>query len=249
LVLIGVEFLQGEFIWQRHWAITDKIRIYSEENRVFWAKEFLIKGYRGKNGIKNYRDDYYEFRDFWWNFHDFWISGAIKINSEKIEQIKWIDQGLRSNQSYSGCNLGTETHLSANWGSQTYTHRIREERECDTCQHFIGPLQYHVSAPHWSTSARWAPPPYWPDIWAPPQCHVAASQWSTSPSLCHMAQPQEATSPLCATWHNHRKPPHPLCATWHHTTKPPHSACATWHNTTEPPQQLLTRSLMLKGSA
>jgi hypothetical protein len=29
------------------------------------TKEFLIQKGRGKNGIKNYRDDHYEFRDFW----------------------------------------------------------------------------------------------------------------------------------------------------------------------------------------
>jgi hypothetical protein len=143
--------------------------------------------------------------------------------------------------------LGTKTHLGANWGSQTYTHRIREEREYDTCQHLIGPLQCHVSAPHWSTSARWAPPWYKSLTGGP---HLSATWQSAS----------GPPPPLCATWHNHRKPPHPLCATWHHTTKPPHSACATWHNitrpphsvnatwhyTTEPPQRLLTRSLMLK---
>jgi hypothetical protein len=76
------------------------------------TKEFLIQRGRGKNGIKNYRDDHHEFRDFWWNFHDFLISGAIKINSEKI---KWINQGLRFDQDNSGCNLGTEASLGANW--------------------------------------------------------------------------------------------------------------------------------------
>jgi hypothetical protein len=29
------------------------------------TKEFLIQRGRGKNGIKNYRDDYHEFREFW----------------------------------------------------------------------------------------------------------------------------------------------------------------------------------------
>jgi hypothetical protein len=45
------------------------------------ANEFLIQRDRGKNGIKNYRGDHHE-------FHDFWISETIKINSEKIKQIK-----------------------------------------------------------------------------------------------------------------------------------------------------------------
>jgi hypothetical protein len=41
--------------------------------------------------------------------------------------------------------LEIDTLLGANWGSQTYTYRIREEREGATCQHLIGPPQ-HVSA-------------------------------------------------------------------------------------------------------
>jgi hypothetical protein len=80
--------MQREFIWRRHWATTEKWRFYPKGNRVFLANEFLMQGDRGKSGIKNYRGDHHEFRDFWWKFHDFWISGAIKINSEKIKQIK-----------------------------------------------------------------------------------------------------------------------------------------------------------------
>jgi hypothetical protein len=76
------------------------------------TKEFLIQSGRGKNGIKNYKDDHHEFRDFW-------ISGAIKINSEKIKQIKWINQRLRFNQSNSGCNLGTTIVLGTNWVQRT----------------------------------------------------------------------------------------------------------------------------------
>jgi hypothetical protein len=34
-------------------------------NRVFLTKEFSIQRDRGKNRIKNYRDDHHEFRDFW----------------------------------------------------------------------------------------------------------------------------------------------------------------------------------------
>jgi hypothetical protein len=29
------------------------------------TKEFLIQRGRGKNGIKNYRDDHHEFEEFW----------------------------------------------------------------------------------------------------------------------------------------------------------------------------------------
>jgi hypothetical protein len=36
------------------------------------------------------------------------------MNSEKIKQIKWINQGLRFDQGNSGYNLGTETSLGAN---------------------------------------------------------------------------------------------------------------------------------------
>jgi hypothetical protein len=65
-----------------------KSGINSEEEIGFSRQKiFLIQRGRGKNGIKNYRDDHHEFRDFWWKFHNFWISGAIKINSGKIKQI------------------------------------------------------------------------------------------------------------------------------------------------------------------
>jgi hypothetical protein len=42
----------------------------------------------GKSGIKNYQSDHHEFRDFWWKIYDIGTSGAIKINLEKIKQIK-----------------------------------------------------------------------------------------------------------------------------------------------------------------
>jgi hypothetical protein len=74
-----------------------------------------MQGGRGKSGIKNYRSDHYEFRDFWRKFHNFWISGAIKINSEEIKHIKWINQGLRFNQDNSGYNLETTAGLGTNW--------------------------------------------------------------------------------------------------------------------------------------
>jgi hypothetical protein len=43
------------------------------------------------------------------------MSGAIKINSEKIKQIKGINQGLRFNQDNSGYNLGITAALGTNW--------------------------------------------------------------------------------------------------------------------------------------
>jgi hypothetical protein len=76
-------------------------------------KEFLIQRRRGKNGIKNYRDDYHEFREFWWKFHNFWIKESIKINwGKKIRSIwrlglikgfSWVQLGA---EELSGCKLG-----------------------------------------------------------------------------------------------------------------------------------------------
>jgi hypothetical protein len=45
------EFLQREFIWQRHWATTEKWGFYPK-GRIFLTNEFLMQGGRGKNGIK-----------------------------------------------------------------------------------------------------------------------------------------------------------------------------------------------------
>jgi hypothetical protein len=59
------EFLQGE-IFGRDTELQLKSGINSEEETGFFlTKEFLIQRGRGKNGIKNYRDDHHEFRDFW----------------------------------------------------------------------------------------------------------------------------------------------------------------------------------------
>jgi hypothetical protein len=69
-------------------------------------KEFLIQRDRGKNGIKNYRDDHHEFRDFLVKFHDFWIKGAIKINSGKIKQIK---------KKRSKAEIQSRVHLGTTW--------------------------------------------------------------------------------------------------------------------------------------
>jgi hypothetical protein len=38
--------------------------LFREENSVFLANKFLMKGGRGKSGIKNYMSDHHEFRDF-----------------------------------------------------------------------------------------------------------------------------------------------------------------------------------------
>jgi hypothetical protein len=40
-----------EFIWQRRWATTKKIGIYSGENMFFLIKNFLVQGDRGKMRI------------------------------------------------------------------------------------------------------------------------------------------------------------------------------------------------------
>jgi hypothetical protein len=65
-------------------------------------------------GIKNYIGDYQEFKDFLWNFYNFWTGGAIRIKSDKKNR---LIKGWNSIRDLSGCNLGTETPLGANWGS------------------------------------------------------------------------------------------------------------------------------------
>jgi hypothetical protein len=178
----------------------------------FLDKKFLIQRDRGKNRIKNYRDDHHEFRDFWWKFHDFWISRAIKINSEKI---KGINQGLRFNQGNSGCNLGTTVVLGTNWVWEAL--RIKNEWRERVC-HVAAPewtrsaSHCHVSQPYWSMSAQVGPTLVWiSDKWAPHMprgihlqvhirpphptlCHMAQLHQATSPNLCHMAQLHQATS-------------------------------------------------------
>jgi hypothetical protein len=92
-----------------------KSGIYSERKIGFsWQIIFLIQGGRDKNGIKKYRRDHHEFRDFWWKFHDFWISGAIKINSEKIKQIKQADQRAEIWSRPLWVQLGDITHSGYN---------------------------------------------------------------------------------------------------------------------------------------
>jgi hypothetical protein len=70
------------------------------------TKEFSAQGGRGKSGIKNYRSDHHEFRNFW-------ASETIKINLEKIKQIKLIDQGLRFDHKLLWVQLGDNNHLGA----------------------------------------------------------------------------------------------------------------------------------------
>jgi hypothetical protein len=85
----------------------------------------------------------------------FWISGAIKINSEKIKQIKKGDQGLRFNQGFIWVQLGDRNSSGCKLGiSNIHTQDHRRERGC------------HVSAPHWATSAC--------------QCHMSQPYWSMS---------------------------------------------------------------------
>jgi hypothetical protein len=140
---------------------------------------------------------------------------------------------------------------------------------CDTCQHPIGPPQ-HVSA----TCQHLIGPPHpcgshMSDKWVPLVPRV-------STPLVHLTQPvphgrtlSHPVRPDKDIWQHligpHHKPHHHICHmatcewstpattspdrdTWHNHSRPLQHACATWHYTTEPPQQLLIRSLMLKGS-
>jgi hypothetical protein len=233
----------GSFCKERYLAETLSynwnLGLIQRKKQGFLDKRFfLIQRGRGKNGIKNYRDDHHEFRDFWWKFHDFWISGAIKINSGKIKQIKKKDQELRFNQGFiwvqlgdrdsSGCKLGIPNIHTQNQRRERVWHVSAPHWATSACQ-------CHVSAPHWSTSSRWVPPLYWPDMWVPPTCHVAGSDRSTS-------------LPSCATWqHSNNTPqqiishllPHgyillvqlgsigPTGDTWHSLTE----ATSAWINT------------------
>jgi hypothetical protein len=205
--------------------------------------------------------------------------------------------------------LGTETHLGANWESQTCTHRIREEREGATCQYLTGPLQHdsatcqHLIGPphpcgshmsdkwvplvprvstslvhitsHITTSAtwqpvngpheqllhqtethgslwlshlssqvprgtlplvhvsKWAPPRHKsPDRWAPPQCHVAVNQWSTS-SQC---MPHDTTTGVHFNMHM----PHGTATSSHLNPAVPHGSSLLSHLSS------INRSLRLK---
>jgi hypothetical protein len=105
------------------------------------------------------------------------MSGAIKINPEKIKQIKKRDQGLRFNQGFIWVQLGDRDSSGCKLGiSNIHTQNQRRERGC------------HVSAPYWATSAC--------------QCHVSAPHWSTSPSPCHMAEHSLTQSDLPETHGN-----------------------------------------------
>jgi hypothetical protein len=124
----------------------------------------------------------------------------------------------------SGYNLGTEILLGANWGSQTYTYRIREEREREdtTWQHLIGPPQpcgshhytdltcgphiCHVALTHWSMSAATSPDrDTWPDLIGPHYrphqhyCHLAVCEWCTivkgGAKLQHTEKPPQLCMP------------------------------------------------------
>jgi hypothetical protein len=108
------DFCKG-ILFGRDTELQSKSGINSEKNRVFLIKEFLTQGDMGKIGIKNYMSDHHEFRDFWWNFYDFWISGAIKINSEKMEHNEWINQGLRFDHKLLWVQLGHRAYLGAIW--------------------------------------------------------------------------------------------------------------------------------------
>jgi hypothetical protein len=72
------------------------------------------------------------------------------------------------------------------FGSVWMVHSI--ERECQMAAHreAISVCQCHMTISYWPTSAMWAPPLHWPDMWVPPTCHVAG--------------PSRATSAPSATW-------------------------------------------------
>jgi hypothetical protein len=92
--------------------------------------------------------------------------------------------------------LGVDTLLGANWGSQTDTHRIREEREGATRQHLIGLLQ-HVSAmcQHLIGPPQPCGPHHYTDLICGPHQH--------------------------ATWQAMTGPPHHPHATWQHSNNTP----------------------------
>ena len=70
----------------------------------------------------------------------------------------------------------------------------------------------HVSAPHWSTSAMWAPHPYRPDKWAPPMPHGSQPLVHISSHLIQQLDKwQHAIRPLQqsgAMWPSLIGPPH-----------------------------------------
>jgi hypothetical protein len=145
------------------------------------------------------------------------MSGAIKINSEKIKQIKKGDQGLRFNQGFIWVQLGDKDSSGCKLGiSNIHTQNQRRERGC------------HVSAPHWATSACQchvsAPHPCGSHL-----CHVSTPHWSTSPSPCHMAERSLTQSDLLET-HGSISLVH---ITGHITIS------ATWQLVNGPHQQLL----------
>jgi hypothetical protein len=145
--------------------------------------------------------------------------------------------------------LGIDTLLGANWGSQTYTHRIREEREGATCQHLIGPPQ-HVNA----TCQRLIGPPH-------PCGSRISDKWIPlmprgSTSLVHLTQPMPRDRILF-------NPVRSLRDTWQTLIGPHHrphqhsrhlAACewstaarrgAKWQHTEKPPQICVPHDTLL----
>jgi hypothetical protein len=53
------------------------------------------------------------------------MTGAIKINSEEIEQIKWINQRLRFDHKLLWVQLGGRDYMGASWGCQTKRFQFR----------------------------------------------------------------------------------------------------------------------------
>jgi hypothetical protein len=134
--------------------------LIQKKKKGFLGKKFLTHGCRGRNGIKNYMSDHYEFIDFWWKFYNFWTSGAIKINSEKIKQIRWIDQRLGfdhkplwvqlGDRGTAGCDMGTKNRDSQNWRREDAWH-------VTACEQAKSAEECHVSPCHRSTSTQVGP--------------------------------------------------------------------------------------------
>jgi hypothetical protein len=150
--------------------------------------------------------------------------------------------------------------LGTIWGQNTLWVQLGNPKEPQHSNHLIQPMPRgspwlsHLSSqvPRDTLPlvhvSKWAPPRHKsPDRWAPPQCHVAVIQWSTSPnpmphgtttsshlnpavphdsisshhitSICHMAAYHEATSLFEIQ----------QLDTWQHQSEPPQQLSATWH--------------------
>jgi hypothetical protein len=154
------------------------------------------------------------------------MSGAIKINSEKIKQIKKGDQGLRFNQGFIWVQLGDRYTTGCKLGiSNIHTQNQRRER-VPRVSTSLGHLS--MSVPRVSTSlvhlTHVGPTCLTSGSHL---CHMPVPHWSTSPSPCHMAKHSLTQSDLPET-HGSTSLVH---ITGHITTS------ATWQPVNGPHQQ------------